>query len=110
MKNPFAFLLRHTAEDTDFFGRARHFAQFTEARKNLLRRLLADATSVVQNERGRFDGIHLAVAAREEDAGHLFRVVLVHLAAERFKIKRSAVRRAVGKVSVRDGTSPAADK
>jgi len=65
-----------------------------------LRSLFADAAGVVENKGSGFDRIHLAVTAREKNARDFFGVVLVHLAAEGFEVKGSALGCASDKVTL----------
>src|SRR5579871_239052 len=104
MKNSLAFLLGHAAENANLLRLARHVAKLTEAGKNFLSRLFANAAGVVKDEGGGFDRVDLLVATGKQHASHFFRIVVVHLAAECFEIKGSALR-SITKKPVLWGTS-----
>src|SRR6185437_11377796 len=61
-----AFLLGQAAENADDFFFAERAAKIAEARKNLLRGLLANAARVVEDQIGGGGRVHLLIPAREE--------------------------------------------
>ncbi len=58
-----------------------------ESGEDLVRRLLADAAGVVEDQARRLRRADLAIAAPQQHAGDLFGVVIVHLAAEGLDVK-----------------------
>ncbi len=86
-ENFFAFLLRQTAQHADNFPVGKRFP-VSQSRKNLLRRLLPYAASVVQNQIRLRRSLHRPVAAALQHARDLLRIVVVHLAAKRLDEER----------------------
>jgi len=88
LKNPFTFLLRHTAENTEDLSLPCRFFELLKTMKNFLLRLITDAASVVEDEFGILRLRNLCVALLQKRSYNLFGVVGVHLAAEGLNVKR----------------------
>ncbi len=111
LENSFAFLLRHATEHPDDLPRCLLCPILAEPRKNFLRRLFADAASVVEDQRRRVRRFHLPVSARQQHARDFLRVVVVHLAPKCFQEKSCAVsvrscRRIAGNHVLRSNGTP----
>ena len=88
VKNSLTFLLRHAsyhAEQLPFTSLALELLQTVE---NLLFRFIADAAGVVQHQTGFFGRSDTAIALLQHSAHDFFRIVRVHLTAERLDVKR----------------------
>src|SRR5439155_19322935 len=93
LENLFAFLLRHAAQHSDDLAFALFLPVFTQTRENFLRRLFANAASVVKDQGSGFRRLYLLIPARQQEASDLFRIVVIHLAAECLKEERSPLPR-----------------
>jgi hypothetical protein len=87
LENPLAFLLRHATQDSEHLAVAEVTLKVPEPRKDLLFRPIADTASVIQHQVSRFRSFDSGIAPSDERADHFFRIVRVHLAAERLDIK-----------------------
>ncbi len=88
LKNALAFLLRHTPQHAKTLALLVQLFVIVQPVKNLLLRFIANGTGIVENQTGVFFRLHLRVPLGPEGADDLFRIVHVHLAAERFEVKR----------------------
>src|SRR5207244_11887687 len=82
-----AFLLRHAAEDAEYFAFARFTLERLQAAEHLLLRLVANAAGVVEHERGRLGRLHLRISFGLQSSHDLLGIVGVHLAAEGFYVE-----------------------
>src|ERR1035437_8710584 len=82
-----ALLLSHTPENAEAFPGLVQFLIVVEAVEDLLFRLVADGAGVVKDQAGVFFTFNLPVALLLQCANDLFRVMGIHLAAERFKVE-----------------------
>src|SRR5581483_4867440 len=87
LENLFALLLRHTAQHAELFARSLQLFVIRQPMENFLLGLVPDRTRVVQDQVGLLHALDLPIPFLNERSHDLFRVVDVHLAAERFKIK-----------------------
>ena len=88
LKNLVAFLLRHAAQDAKLLALLLKLFVIRQPVKDFLLRLIADRTSVVENQSSLFDGGYLAIALGHERANDFFRVMDIHLAAKGFQVER----------------------
>ncbi len=89
LKDPLAFLLGDTAENAEDLPLPCFALKALKPMKYFLLSFVANAAGVVENELGISGFGHLRVASGEERSRDLFRVVGVHLAAERFEVEGS---------------------
>src|SRR5581483_4558175 len=91
LEDPFAFLLRHAAQYGEALPFLLELAEIVEAVEDLLLRLIADRTRVVQDEPCILFALDLAIALGDERSHNFFGVVEVHLAAKSLDIERFRV-------------------
>src|SRR3954454_4963258 len=66
-----AFLLSNTPEDSKLLALRLELLEIIETMEDLLLSFIADRTSVIENQVGRFDRVHLGVSLLYERADHL---------------------------------------
>ena len=64
------------------------FLELVQAVKDFLFGLIADAAGVVEDQLGRFHGLHLLVALVNQCSDDLLRIVRIHLAPEGLDVER----------------------
>ncbi len=82
LEDLFALLLRHAAQNAEALPLLVQLLEVVQAIEDLLLRLVADRTGVIENQPGIFFRLHPPVSLLLQRANHLFGVVGVHLAAE----------------------------
>src|SRR5581483_565368 len=87
LENFLALLLSDTTEHSKFLALALQLLVVGKAVENLLLGLVTNGASVVEDEVGLLDGRDLAIALGDERTNDLFRVMGIHLTAERFNVE-----------------------
>ena len=82
LEDALAFLLSDAAEDAEELAFALHLLVLVQPVKDLLLRLIADGTGVIEDQVGVSLVDHLGIALLLQRADHLFGVVRIHLAAK----------------------------
>ena len=85
LKNLFAFLLGHATQHSKALAGFVQLLVVVQAVEDFLLGLIADRTSVVEDQTGVLFRLNLPVALLVKRANHLLRVVGVHLATKRLK-------------------------
>src|ERR1700732_1955273 len=88
LEDSLPFLLGNASDYGEYLALPGGALELIEAVEYLLLGFVTNAAGVVQNKRGGFGRLDLAVAAVNESSDDLLGVVRVHLAAEGFDVKR----------------------
>ena len=83
-------MLGDAAEDGELLALALQLLVFVQAVKDLLFGFVADGAGIVEDQPGIGFILHLGIALLFQSTNDLFRVMGVHLAAERFDIESLA--------------------
>ena len=87
LENLFAFLLRHAPQHAEFLPLFLEFLVIVQAIEDFLLGFVPDGARIVENQPSLFDRRNLKIAFRTQSADDFLRVVRIHLAAERLKVK-----------------------
>ncbi len=86
-ENAFAFLLRHAPKDAENLALPCFTLELLQPMEHLLLGFVANAAGVVEHQLGLLHLLHLRITLCEQSADDFFRVVSVHLTAERLNIE-----------------------